>query len=80
MALKQYDSGDKGVVARATGAGRFQTRIALRGGPILADEPAEVGGMDSGPTPYELLAAALAACTTMTLRLYAERSVTVPVY
>jgi putative redox protein len=39
----------------------------------LADEPAAVGGMDSGPTPYELLSAALAACTTMTMRLYAER-------
>src|SRR5688500_15912351 len=73
MALKQYESGDTGVVARPTGAGRFQARVALRGGPIFADEPAEVGGMDSGPTPYELLSAALAACTAMTLRLYAER-------
>src|SRR5688572_33422606 len=73
MALKQYESGDIGVVARPTGAGRFQARVALRGGPIFADEPAEVGGMDSGPTPYELLSAALAACTAMTLRLYAER-------
>lgn len=73
MALKQYESGDKGVVARLTGAGKFQTRIDLRGGPILADEPAEVGGLDSGPTPYELLSAALAACTAMTMRLYATR-------
>jgi putative redox protein len=73
MALHQYESADKGVVARPTGAGRFQTRIELRGGPILADDPAEVGGLDSGPTPYELLSAALAACTAMTLRLYAER-------
>jgi uncharacterized OsmC-like protein len=73
MALGQYESGDLGVAARLTGAGRFQTRIALRGGPILADEPAEVGGMDSGPTPYELLSAALAACTAMTLNLYAAR-------
>jgi len=73
MALHQYETGDKGVAARATGEGRFQTRIALRGGAILADEPAEVGGLDSGPTPYELLSAALAACTSMTMRLYAER-------
>jgi putative redox protein len=73
MALRQYDSGDKGVAARLTGEGRFQTRIDLRGGPIVADEPAEVGGLDSGPTPYELLSAALAACTAMTLRLYSER-------
>ena len=73
MALRQYESGDASVHARATNKGRFQTSIALRGGPILADEPAEVGGLDSGPTPYELLSAALAACTSMTMRLYAER-------
>ena len=73
MVLHQYESGDKGVAARPTGEGRFQTRIALRGGAILADEPAAVGGLDSGPTPYELLSAALAACTAMTMRLYAER-------
>jgi putative redox protein len=73
MALGQYESGDSAVVARPTGAGRFQARIDLRGGPILADEPVEVGGLGSGPTPYELLSAALAACTAMTLRLYAER-------
>jgi putative redox protein len=73
MALHQFETGDRGVAARPTGEGRFQTRIALRGGAILADEPAAVGGMDSGPTPYELLSAALAACTAMTMRLYAER-------
>jgi len=61
------------VIARPTGRGRFQAEIQLRGGPIIADEPAEVGGEGSGPTPYELLSAALAACTAMTLKLYAER-------
>lgn len=61
------------VVARATGVGTFQTRIAVRETTFLADEPAEVGGEGSGPTPYELLSAALAACTSMTLRLYAKR-------
>lgn len=61
------------VIARPTGKGRFQTEIAVRGGTILADEPIEVGGGGTGPTPYEMLAAALAACTAMTLKLYAER-------
>jgi putative redox protein len=61
------------VTASLTGAGRFQTRLDLPGGSVVADEPVEVGGLGSGPNPYQLLSAALAACTTMTLQLYAER-------
>jgi putative redox protein len=61
------------VTASATGQGRFQTRLGLPGGTVLADEPIDVGGLGTGPTPYQLLGAALAACTSMTLRLYAER-------
>ncbi len=61
------------VIARPTGQGRFQAAIEVRGGTIIADEPVEAGGLGSGPTPYELLSGALAACTAMTLRLYAER-------
>ena len=70
---EQHSEVPGAVVARPTGHGRFQAEIALRGGAILADEPVEVGGGGTGPTPYELLSAALAACTAMTLKLYADR-------
>ena len=66
------DDGSR-VAARAAGWGKFRTEIAVRGARIIADEPIEVGGGGEGPTPYELLSAALAACTSMTIRLYAER-------
>lgn len=62
------------VVAEETGAGAFQLSIEAAGAHFLADEPVSVGGLGSGPTPYNLLSAALAACTTMTVRLYARKN------
>lgn len=63
-----------GVVRVAeTGAGKFQVRVEAGGAMLLADEPVSVGGLASGPTPYELVAAGLGACTVMTLRLYADK-------
>ena len=56
-----------------TGAGKFQSKVEAGGAMLLADEPVSVGGLASGPTPYELVAAGLGACTVMTLRLYADR-------
>jgi len=55
------------------GAGVLLTRIATGGQSFPADEPVEVGGTAMGPAPHDLLCAALAACTAMTLRLYADR-------
>jgi len=64
---------DEGVVAEETGAGKFQVEVRAGGTRFLADEPESIGGLGSGPTPYDLLCAGLAACTTMTLRLYASQ-------
>jgi putative redox protein len=60
------------VVVRETGQGRFQQAITIGPHRLLADEPAAAGGLDSGPSPYDFLLAGLGACTSMTLRLYAE--------
>jgi uncharacterized OsmC-like protein/pimeloyl-ACP methyl ester carboxylesterase len=61
------------VVVRETRRGTFQQEITAGTHRFLADEPVAAGGLDSGPGPYDLLLAALGACTSMTLRLYAER-------
>lgn len=62
-----------GVVARETGRGRYETEMKVGRHAMLADEPAGVGGGDKGPSPYDYLSMALAACTVMTLRMYADR-------
>ena len=58
---------------RETRRGTFQQEIISGRHRFLADEPVKAGGLDSGPGPYDLLLAALGACTSMTLRLYADR-------
>jgi putative redox protein len=60
------------VIASETGAGAYALEILAGRHRLTADEPVEAGGSDTGPNPYELLAAALAACTVMTLRMYAK--------
>jgi putative redox protein len=60
------------VMVEETGAGDFQVEVQAGGARFFADEPVEVGGLGSGPTPYDLLSAGLGACTVMTLRLYAR--------
>ncbi len=51
----------------------YQTEILAGGHRLQADEPAEVGGSDTGPSPYELLLGALGACKSMTALMYARR-------
>lgn len=60
------------VVVAESGAGRLAQRITAGRHIWTADEPLGVGG-DTGPTPYDLLLGALGACTSMTLRMYADR-------
>ena len=64
---------EAGVTVQETRAGRFQQEVRTGRHRFLADEPVDVGGLDSGPGPYDLVLAGLGACTSMTLRLYAER-------
>lgn len=70
--VKQPAPGHDRVVARIGGSG-YRTELLANGHPLVADEPVSAGGTNAGPSPYELLSSALAACTTMTLRMYADR-------
>ncbi|TAL30804.1 MAG: OsmC family peroxiredoxin [Phenylobacterium sp.] len=72
MPKSPQDDPDAVTIAE-TGVGHFQVEVTAPGATFLADEPERAGGLGSGPNPYDLLAAALGACTTMTMRLYAER-------
>ncbi len=60
------------VLVAETGEGKFLNHVIVGHHHFYADEPVEVGGNGAGPDPYDLLAAALGACTSMTLRMYAE--------
>jgi putative redox protein len=59
--------------ATATRTAGFTHRIDVRHHSLTADEPRDLGGDDQGPNPQELLAASLAACTAITIEMYAER-------
>jgi putative redox protein len=60
------------VVVRETREGKFTNQAFIGRHVIRADEPIEAGGLDTGPSPYDLLNASLGACTAMTLRMYAD--------
>lgn len=67
----QVETLPEAVVRATTGEG-YRTEVQAGAHALVADEPVSVGGTNLGPTPYGLLSAALAACTSMTLRMYAN--------
>ncbi len=71
MARSDGDYGDGG--ARSTTDRHLRADVETRGFLLRADEPASAGGAETGPTPYDYLAAGLASCTTMTIEMYVAR-------
>jgi putative redox protein len=63
----------EGIVVVRGAADGFAQEIAAGSHHFRSDEPAAVGGTDTGPTPYDLLLAALGSCTSMTVGMYARR-------
>jgi putative redox protein len=76
MSASPVDSDGSSTEGRVTvtelGPGRFTQQITVGAHRLVADEPPPVGD-DAGPTPYDLVLAGLGACTSMTLRMYADR-------
>jgi uncharacterized OsmC-like protein/pimeloyl-ACP methyl ester carboxylesterase len=78
--LSRYVAGDRPqgeellehVRIMETGEGKFQNAVQAGRHRMFADEPESFGGTDTGPSPYDFLSIALGACTSMTLRIYAE--------
>ena len=63
---------EDGIIVRS-GHGKFGTEVHTTSHRFIADEPLTYGGDDSGPSPYDLLLAALGTCTSMTMKMYADR-------
>ena len=57
----------------ATLRGKFQQDVSIGPHALVTDEPKDDGGDDAGPAPHDFLLAALGACTSMTVKLYADR-------
>lgn len=69
---KGEDTDREAVIISETGLGKYQNAVAAGPHHLLADEPTDVGGLGSGPSPYDFLSIALGTCTSMTLRMYAD--------
>ena len=61
------------MVTAIIGRDHYRTELIASGKTVIADEPEELGGADSGPAPGEFLMISLASCTAITLRMYADR-------
>src|SRR5436309_536151 len=71
--MAELSEAPRQVVVRETRNGKFQQTVAAGPHRMLADEPVAAGGDDTGPGPYDFVLAGLGACTSMTMRLYADR-------
>ena len=69
---REAASSEGTVTVAETGTGTYTQQITAGQHRLVADEPQPIGD-DAGPTPYDLLLAALGACTSMTIRMYANR-------
>ena len=67
------DAGARESQVRVRGSGGYEQQIEVGPHRLRADEPIAVGGTDRGPTPYQLLLAALGSCMSMTVTMYARR-------
>ena len=73
MALLNRSSETRAMRAVARQREKYTHDVKAGGHPLTVDEPVEAGGQDEGPSPQELLAAALASCTAVTMEMYAQR-------
>lgn len=72
MTMSETGPAEGTVVVAEADTGTYTQRISAGRHQLVADEPRPIGD-DAGPTPYDLLLAALGSCTSMTLRMYAQR-------
>lgn len=61
------------VIVKENGQGKYQQAVQAGKHHYIADEPVDMGGADAGPAPFDFVMSGLGACTSMTLRMYAER-------
>jgi putative redox protein len=66
-------TGKRTVTVSETGEGTYTQEVKTGAHVLTTDEPADVGGLDKGPNPYDMLLGALGSCTSMTLRMYANQ-------